>query len=65
MLSPLRGWRIAVQYHFLIGHSSCGDAVICRVEQFSTPKKPNAFVSLAHALTRRVTKNPQPGSVSK
>ena len=58
MLSPLRGWRIAVQYHFLNGHSSCGDAVVCRVEQFSTPKKRNfktrkrgtvAFVSLAHA----------------
>ena len=41
MLSPLRGWRIAVQYHFLNGHSSCGDAVICRVEQFSTPNKRN------------------------
>ena len=41
MLSPLRGWRIAVQYHFLNGHSSCGDAVVCRVEQFSTPKKRN------------------------
>ena len=38
MLSPLRGWRIAVQYHFLNRNFSCGDAVISRVEQFSTPK---------------------------
>ena len=42
MLPPLRGWRIAVQYHFLNRHSSCGDAVICRVEQFSVPKKRNS-----------------------
>ena len=42
MLPPLRGWRIAVQYHFLNRHSSCGDAVICHVEQFSAPKKRNS-----------------------
>ena len=41
MLSPLRGWLHAVQYHFLTGHSSCGDAVIYRFEQFSTPNKRN------------------------
>ena len=68
MLSPLRGWLHAVQYHFLNGHSSCGDSVICRAEQLKFVVLNNsALPTIATPkLTRRVTsEDSQPVRASK